>query len=63
MKGSKSLKGAAMPYQVRKAEDGDGYEVINSDTGDVKAKHATKEDADDQVKLLNAIEHGYNPKG
>ena len=48
-----------MPYEVRKAESGDGYEVINKDTKEVKAKHATKEDAEDQVKLLEAIEHGY----
>jgi hypothetical protein len=49
-----------MPYEVRKAENGDGYEVVNKDTGDVKAKHASKEDADEQVRLLEAIEHGYD---
>ena len=44
-----------MPYEVRK--NGDSYEVINKDTGDVKAKHTSKEDADKQVRLLEAIEH------
>lgn len=44
-----------MPYEVRK--NGDSYEVINKDTGDVKAKHTTKEDAEKQVRLLEAIEH------
>ena len=46
-----------MPYEVRKAPDGDGYEVINSETREVKAKHATKEDAEKQVRLLEAIEN------
>jgi hypothetical protein len=46
-----------MPYEVRKAEEGSGYEVINSDTREVKAKHASKEDAEKQVRLLEAIEH------
>jgi len=46
-----------MPYEIKKAESGSGYEVINSDTKEVKAKHATKEDAEKQVRLLEAIEH------
>jgi hypothetical protein len=44
-----------MPYEVRKAQ-GDGFEVVNTDTGDVKAHHATKDDADRQVKLLHMLE-------
>lgn len=52
-----------MPYEIRHV-DGNGYEVINSETKDVKAKHATKEDAERQVRLLNAIEHNpeWEPK-
>lgn len=52
-----------MPYEIRHV-NGDGYEVINSETKDVKAKHATKEDAERQVRLLNAIEHNpeWEPK-
>lgn len=52
-----------MPYDVRPASDGDGFEVVNADTGEVKAKHATKEDAERQRRLLEGIEHGMTPKG
>lgn len=51
-----------MPYTVRPAPDGDGFEVVNSETGDVKAKHATKEEAERQRRLLEGIEHGMVPK-
>jgi hypothetical protein len=51
-----------MPYEVRKAESGEGFEVVNKDTGDVKAKHATEEDAKKQVKLLEGLEHGWEGK-
>jgi len=52
-----------MPYEI-KSVDG-GYEVVNSETGDVKAKHTDKADAERQVRLLNAIEHdeGFEPHG
>jgi len=49
-----------MPYEVRKQEGTDNYEVINKDTNDVKAVHEppdAKEKAEKQVKLLEAIEH------
>lgn len=48
-----------MPYEI-KSVDGNGYEVINSETKDVKGKHETKEDAERQVRLLNAIENDSN---
>jgi hypothetical protein len=48
-----------MPYEIRKV-DGDGYEVINSETKEVKAKHTSKEDAERQVRLLHAVEN--NPE-
>lgn len=47
-----------MPYEIR--QDGDNYQVINKDTGDVKATHEppdAKEKAEKQVRLLEAIEH------
>jgi hypothetical protein len=47
-----------MPYIVRQAPTGDGFEVVNEETGDVKSKHSTKEDAERQVELLEGIEHG-----
>jgi hypothetical protein len=46
-----------MPYTARKAESGDGFEVVNEETGDVKSTHATQEEADRQVALLEGIEH------
>lgn len=51
-----------MPYEVRKQEGSENYEVINKETRDVKAVHEppdAKEKADSQVRLLNEIEnHG-----
>jgi hypothetical protein len=43
-----------MPYKAE--QQGDHWVVINTDTGDVKAKHATKEDAEGQVRLLHMLE-------
>jgi hypothetical protein len=47
-----------MPYEARKGE-GETYDVVNSETGDVKTTHEApdaKEKAERQVKLLNEIE-------
>jgi hypothetical protein len=49
-----------MPYEIRKQEGTENYEVINKDTGDVKATHEppeAKEKAERQVHLLEAIEN------
>jgi len=46
-----------VPYEIRKS--GENYEVINSDTQDVKATHEppdAEEKAKRQVSLLNEIE-------
>jgi hypothetical protein len=43
-----------MPYEIRE-EDGK-HCVFNTDTGDKKACHDSREEADNQVKLLHAIE-------
>lgn len=49
-----------MPYKVE-GPNGDGkFEVVNEDTGEVKAEHTTKEDAERQVRLLHQIEHDPN---
>jgi hypothetical protein len=48
-----------MPYEIRK--NGRAYEVVNSDTGEVHAKHTTKAKAEAQVKLLQGEDHGFNP--
>ncbi len=50
-----------MPYEIK--ESGDDYEVINSDTKEVKAVHHppnAKEKAEEQVRLLHAIENDPN---
>ena len=47
-----------MPYEARQA--GENWEVVNKDTGDVKATHEppdAKEKAEKQVKLLHAVEN------
>jgi hypothetical protein len=47
-----------MPYEI-KAGEGDTYDVVNSETGQVKATHQppdAKEKAERQVKLLNEVE-------
>lgn len=46
-----------MPYEVK--QSGDNWEVINSETHEVKATHEppdAKEKAERQVRLLEAIE-------
>lgn len=51
-----------MPYDKRKSDSG-GYEVYNTETNAVKARHATEQDAERQLKLLRGIEHGWQPTG
>lgn len=48
-----------MPYEVRK--HGSGYEVINKDTGEVHARHTTKAKAEAQVRLLEGVDHSWQP--
>lgn len=48
-----------MPVRVTSAMGG-GYRV--STPGGVKAKHTTKEKAEKQRRLLNAIDHGFVPR-
>lgn len=49
-----------MPAKVSKAKGG-GYRVVTPNA--VHAKHTTKEKAQAQQRLLNAIDHGYRPTG
>lgn len=47
-----------MPYEIRAGEN-DTYDVVNKDTGEVKATHQppdAEEKAKKQVKLLHEIE-------
>jgi hypothetical protein len=48
-----------MPYEARKKDGSDAYEVINSDTKEVKATHEgpdAKTKAEHQVELLHDVE-------
>lgn len=50
--------GKLMPYAIRESEGG-VYEVINTETHEVKARHEppdAKEKAEAQVELLHAVE-------
>lgn len=47
-----------MPYEIK--QDGENWQVVNKDTGEVKATHEppdAKEKAEHQVKLLHEIEN------
>jgi hypothetical protein len=47
-----------MPYKIEK--DGENYNVVNEDTGEVKATHEppdAKDKAERQIRLLEAIEN------
>jgi hypothetical protein len=44
-------------YKARKK---DGVYEVRSPSG-VRAKRTTKKKAEKQIRLLNAIEHGYDP--
>ncbi len=50
-----------MPYVIRKVRNKNCYSVKNIITGKVHAKCATKEKAKKQLRLLNAVEHGWKP--
>ena len=53
-----------MPYEVR--EQGVNYEVINKDTGEVKATHEppdAKGKAERQVELLHKVEEEFDKEG
>jgi hypothetical protein len=52
-----------MPYEIRKEEGTENYQVINKDTQEVKATHTppdAKDKAERQVKLLHAVENDPN---
>jgi hypothetical protein len=50
-----------MPYVIRKVRNKNCYSVKNIESGKIHAKCATKEKAKKQIRLLNAIEHGWKP--
>ena len=51
-----------MPYTIRKVRNMPCYTVKNSKTGEVHAKCSSKVNAQRQLRLLNALDHGWKPK-
>lgn len=52
-----------MPYEINQVMG--GFEVVNTETGEVHAKHSTRAKAQAQVRLLNAVKHNprFQPRG
>lgn len=50
-----------MPYKIVKS--GGKYNVVNTESGSVKARGTTKEKAEAQVRFLRGLEHGMKPRG
>jgi len=51
-----------MPYLLRKVRNQNAYMVKNSHTGQVHSHHTSRANALKQVRLLNAIDHGFIPR-
>jgi hypothetical protein len=55
-----------MPYDVKEhdgekcSESAEGFDVVNTESGDVKAHHEAKPDADRQVRILTPAAGNYN---
>lgn len=50
-----------MPYEIK--QNGENYDVVNKETGEVKATHAppdAKIKAEKQVELLHHVEKEYD---
>lgn len=51
-----------MPYDVKEHDggkcpaDGDGFDVVNADTEEVRAHHEAKDNAERQVRVLTEME-------
>lgn len=48
-----------MPYKL--VDTGNGFGVRNTETGDMKSSGTTRERAESQMRLLQAIKHGWTP--
>jgi curli biogenesis system outer membrane secretion channel CsgG len=64
-----SIRKRGSAYEVVNTETGEvkaaqsAYEVVNTETGEVKAAHTSRQNAKRQVRLLNAVKHGFKPTG
>lgn len=51
-----------MPYQVRKVNNKECYQVKNKETGEVTAKCTTRKKAEAQVRILHSFDNKKNKK-
>lgn len=51
-----------MPYKLLAHRDGT-FSVQNAETGKVLSKKTTMKNAVAQIRLLQALEHGFKPTG
>lgn len=51
-----------MPYAIKKVRNKPCYKVYNTITKVIHAKCTTQANANKQLRLLNALEHGWKPK-
>lgn len=57
-------EGSTMPYRVEPDPDADGsFRVVNTGNGDIKGTGMTRANAEKQLRLLEGIEHGWEPAG
>ncbi len=52
----------SMPYTLRKLPRQNKWKVMNKKTGKIHARGTTLTNARRQIRLLNAIDHGFVPK-
>lgn len=50
-----------MPYTLRKLPGQNKWRVYNKDTKKINARATTRSKALRQIRLLNAIDHGFVP--
>lgn len=60
-RGRNNISTNIMPYVIRKLRNQPTFSVKNAISGVVHSLHSTKANATKQVKLLNAIDHGFVP--
>ena len=48
-------------YRIRKIRNTETYKVWNPITGEIHSHHTSKLKAMKQIRLLNALDHGWKP--
>ena len=50
-----------MPYKMCKVRNRDCYKVVNAKDGKIHSVCTSLEKAKKQIRLLNAVDHGWKP--